>query len=640
MKSGRNDPSTCGNGQNYKKCNLERQDTDYEKLYFNQLALLKYPELENCQNIIRIGEQIITADRKFEFSTGACVNMARAYLFLWYQTKNKEYITLAKEICDKALEYKSENQQALLVLYEINMCDLNFIAAKKVLSSIIPPLLIQGQAQILMTYQEAINSVNIGEHDPKLKQDLSKFTDTLFEVYKDNPAVYGIATSYYLGLGDDLLRAYEVAKRCIEGWPNAETYCSLGLICIFPQINRVKESIEFLKKGLEICQVNNLEYGLKSNLLTSLLKDKNWDEAMKLANEIIPVAPSNMNYHNYAELLKHAGRYEDAIDWCRKALFLVEDDCSLLTLADIYKRAGKYEDAVETYLRCFSAQDINTNCMSFVDVNGNDIYSIASNTSIDSIKLEAFKGIIHSYVQLKEYENAHAYLSLAKEYFVDQSELEIWEDVIPKLDDFSRAYADAKSTLDEMTNKYTTQKQYFKQWASQLIQLQNNSKNYNLENVNDWAFFEAQMDLILEEMKKSIINHSSAYSRIEAQVFSQYPNIDIDSKKFLVTANLLYDIHQNTIIDFAPIIVEYSKVVEKRLRILLRGKISTSIKMLGEIIQEIDNQTISPYINYLNDFRAVNRLRKKGAHTGLLTKVDADSIRSILFSNDLLAKLC
>jgi tetratricopeptide (TPR) repeat protein len=141
--------------------------------------------------------------------------------------------------------------------------------------------------------------------------------------------------------------------------------------------------------------------------------------------------PSNLNYHNYAELLKYLSRYDEAIEWCKKALFLVEDDCTLLTLADIYKRNKKYEDAIKTYLLCLSYQDSGANTITFIDENGCDLYSTASNSTIEVIKIEAFKGLIQSHVQLKSYEKAKAYLILGKELLGDQSDWDIWDSVIP-----------------------------------------------------------------------------------------------------------------------------------------------------------------------------------------------------------------
>ena len=77
----------------------------------------------------------------------------------------------------------------------------------------------------------------------------------------------------------------------------------------------------YLKKGLDICESDELRFGLKSNLFAALIKAMQWEQAEKLSKDLIENTPSNMNYHNYAELLKHLTRYDEAVDWCKKLCF-------------------------------------------------------------------------------------------------------------------------------------------------------------------------------------------------------------------------------------------------------------------------------------------------------------------------------
>ena len=53
----------------------------------------------------------------------------------------------------------------------------------------------------------------------------------------------------------------------------------------------------------------------------------------------------------------------------------------------------------------------------------------------------------------------------------------------------------------------------------------------------------------------------------------------------------------------------------------------------------ISTNNIHPYTLYLSDLRAVNQLRRNSAHTGLLVRNDADTIRNILYVNNLLNNL-
>ncbi|MGH4122444.1 MAG: hypothetical protein ACREV6_05895 [Clostridium sp.] len=103
------------------------------------------------------------------------------------------------------------------------------------------------------------------------------------------------------------------------------------------------------------------------------------------------------------------------------------------------------------------------------------------------------------------------------------------------------------------------------------------------------------MDGILANMKKNTVNETELQTKIQGEVNANYPHLDSTAKEFLVTANLLFELHQNSVIDFAPIIVEYSKVVEKQLRYLLGSLLTAEEKMLGQVIWKIKEDSIPPY---------------------------------------------
>lgn len=172
-----------------------------------------------------------------------------------------------------------------------------------------------------------------------------------------------------------------------------------------------------------------------------------------------------------------------------------------------------------------------------------------------------------------------------------------------------------------------------------MIQLQNNSGQLNLDENDDWDKYLEKMDEVLNQMVQAVNKDSIIYQNSRNWVNSTYAHLDADSKEFLITAETLYEIHKMSIIDFAPIIVEYCKVVEKQLRVLLGSQIPSSMHMLGQIIGVISTNNIHPYTLYLSDLRAVNQLRRNSAHTGLLVKNDADTIRNILYVNNLLNNL-
>lgn len=106
-----------------------------------------------------------------------------------------------------------------------------------------------------------------------------------------------------------------------------------------------------------------------------------------------------------------------------------------------------------------------------------------------------------------------------------------------------------------------------------MIQLQNNSGQLNLDENDDWDKYLEKMDEVLNQMVQAVNKDSIIYQNSRNWVNSTYTHLDADAKEFLITAETLYEIHKMSIIDFAPIIVEYCKVVEKQLRVLLGSQI-------------------------------------------------------------------
>lgn len=336
---------------------------------------------------------------------------------------------------------------------------------------------------------------------------------------------------------------------------------------------------------------------------------------------------------------EQTGRICYALEWGKKALFIVEDDTTLLVVADIYKKMKQYENAVFMYQKCLEHISVDENVYQFQDINGKQLYSIASNNSLGVIMFEALKGIISAYSFLREYEQAKAYLLIAKERMPQKSEWEIWEQTLPEIESANQRYIEIKEQLSQNSKKAVEQKRSVRQWALQLIQLQNNSGQLNLDENDDWDKYLEKMDEVLNQMVQAVNKDSIIYQNSRNWVNSTYTHLDADAKEFLITAETLYEIHKMSIIDFAPIIVEYCKVVEKQLRVLLGSQIPSSMHMLGQIIGVISTNNIHPYTLYLSDLRAVNQLRRNSAHTGLLVRNDADTIRNILYVNNLLNNL-
>ena len=641
-KIGRNDPCPCGSGKKYKLCCINKMsEEEIQALYLEQFELTKgLNEANKCHKILDIGKRIIEHQQNSICATGTYVNMALAKRVLYLLNHNQLDLEEAKDFCSRALELKHNNQVALRMLYGICLDLKQYGDANKALAqyedtNICSPM----SVQIVEEYQNAIEWANREEYREENKKGLDEITNTLFEKFGMNAGLCAVAISYYLGVGNDALNAYELGKRSVEEYPNSVTYNSLGWVCLTPEINRKDIAVGFFEKAIELAEDEELKKDITGNYFIALLENEQFKEAEKVMCDLIEEYPCNQNFSNYAELLKRQGKLEDALEWGKKALFIVEDDTTLLVVADIYKKMKQYENAVFMYQKCLEHISVDENVYQFQDINGKQLYSIASNNSLGMIMFEALKGIISAYSFLREYEQAKAYLLIAKERMPQKSEWEIWEQTLPEIESANQRYIEIKEQLSQNSKKAVEQKRSVRQWALQLIQLQNNSGQLNLDENDDWDKYLEKMDEVLNQMVQAVNKDSIIYQNSRNWVNSTYTHLDADAKEFLITAETLYEIHKMSIIDFAPIIVEYCKVVEKQLRVLLGSQIPSSMHMLGQIIGVISTNNIHPYTLYLSDLRAVNQLRRNSAHTGLLVRNDADTIRNILYVNNLLNNL-
>ena len=641
-KIGRNDLCPCGSGKKYKLCCIHKMsEEEIQALYLEQFELTKgLNDVNKCHKVLDIGKRIIEHQQKSKCATGTYVNMALAKRILYLLNHNQSDLEEAKDFCLHALELKHNNQAALKMLYSICLDLKQYSDANKALeryedTNVYNPM----SVQIVEEYQNAIEWANKKDYKEENKKGLEEITNTLFEKFGMNAGLCTVAISYYLGIGNDALKAYELGKRSIEEYPNSVTYNSLGWVCLTSEINRKDIAVGFFEKAIELAEDENLKKDITGNYFIALLENEQFKAAEKVMCDLINDYPCNQNFSNYSELLKRQGKLEEALEWGRKALFIVEDDTTLLVVADIYMKMKQYENAVFMYQKCLEHISVDKNVYRFQDINGKQMYSMASNNSLGMIMLEVLKGIISAYCFLREYEQAKAYLLIAKERMPQQSEWGIWEQTLPEIECANQRYIEIKEQLNQSSKKAVEQKRSIRQWALQLMQIQNYSEQLDLDENDDWEKYLEKMDEVLNRMIQAVNKDSIIYRNSQSWVNSTYAHLDADAKEFLITAETLYEIHKTSIIDFAPIIVEYSKVVEKQLRVLLGSQIPSSVHMLGQIIGVISSNNIHPYNLYLSDLQVVNQLRRKSAHTGLLIKNDVHTIRGIFYANNLLNNL-
>lgn len=510
-KIGRNAPCPCGSGKKYKFCCLGKiSQSEIRAMYMKQLELTKkLNKVEICIEVLNIGEKIINSKVKDECITGTYVNMAVAEFTLFYLRNNRCDLILAKEYCLKALKLKKDNQPAWKMMFTICLELKEYQEAYIALthyadSNICSPM----SCQIIEAFQRTLDVINVEDYTEETRNEVNKIITELFAKYGYNAGLCAVLVPYYMGAGNDFLKAYELSIRCIETYPNAVTYNSLGLICLRSEINRKDEAIDYFNQALKLTDDKNLCNNIKSNLFMALMEIGDYESAAKMADNLMTYIPSNQNYSNYSELLKRQERFDEALEWGKKALFIVEDDTTLLIVADIYSKLKQYNNAIIMYEKCLNAVNHNNHVYNFKDVNNSNMYSIASSKSLDEILYEVLNGLISAYFFIDKIELATAYLKIAQERLPEKREWAIWSNTLPQIQNSNQQYNEIKKQLDKVLEDDIKHKEYFRAWAIKLIQLQDSSESLDLDNVDDWNKYEIKMDEILSEMT-SVFNKES-----------------------------------------------------------------------------------------------------------------------------------
>lgn len=183
--------------------------------------------------------------------------------------------------------------------------------------------------------------------------------------------------------------------------------------------------------------------------------------------------------------------------------------------------------------------------------------------------------------------------------------------------------------MEKQINKNKINK--LRNWVGDLIKLQSNmSEQDDLESDKFWVSYENKMDSILSEMKLEAQEAKKLNYDIILNNFKfKYGRLSSKALSCLATAEYLYKVNKESMIDFAPIIVEYSKVFEIELNQRLK---LVPTRMLGELIYYIQGINENNWNRILNCLRKAKKVRNGSAHTGISTLAKVEEMRNMLFN--------
>jgi hypothetical protein len=120
-----------------------------------------------------------------------------------------------------------------------------------------------------------------------------------------------------------------------------------------------------------------------------------------------------------------------------------------------------------------------------------------------------------------------------------------------------------------------------------------------------------------------------------------YPTLSNKGLEFLSTGEYLFSLHSNSEIDFAPIIVAFSKSVEVELNHFLKRKGWRNKKelTLGQVKFQLEKGKLIEDSWMLENLSELIKFRNGSAHTGTSTREIVQKVKNLIFNQGLLEKI-
>lgn len=587
-----------------------------------------YEKAKECfEKVIELGDS--------EFLSGSYVNIAKCFNEASFKN-GEDYSKEIEKYLQLALQIKPSNQAAFANYFWHHLFHKRFIKAIEYFMLI----------DVKQYFDQGIHFLeNISEYKNEHE------ADAFYNLYKKNNKYSRIIINVALWhfKNGTPHKAYQYLKESHQRVGNDINVLSgLSLVCII--LNNPGEAEEYCKIGIELLEGLNRRdsqtaaEGFYTNLALAYLHQHKYDEAVELLSAKVKNNPNNTDFHNLAFAQYMLGQFNEAYINCEKAILIAEDETSLFLMGECEYSKKEYESAIVWYKRALVYMN-----------EGQDNYNIGDeNLTISSILLDSKKTLKTIYINLVnallesgDYLSAKAFQEIAlKEFpydsdikrsdnFIDMlniKSIEI-ERVNDKISAIGKELSASRETLQDRNEKV-------REWALDLIKLQNRCvKNEMLaiKTEDDWKVIENQMVSIAEAMK-SYYPSEALYVKIEEEMKKTFSGLHEKSLSFLISSEYLYQIHLNTNkIDFAPIMIEYCKVVENELNVIFKQKKMVDKKKnytLGQLLFELERHQVSPFTEFTPILKTIIFYRNGSAHTGSTNIEKTGMVRSLLIEEE------
>ena len=586
------------------------------------------------------------------YISGAYVNLSQA---LWLSNLEKtEILDESIALLEKAMEAKPTNQTARLIASNFYLMKGEMDRGILLFSEVTDKSILWQEAQYVKMNNEILYNKSLSNPDELVGS--IDYLEKIYDIQKDlSPAIREILRGTYIA-NKQFQKAYKMMidqeeqlatkpELLIGYYANASFQCGVLL-------DNPAEGVTLAKKGIELFKNQPAPYKSKhlgsyntlvTNLGMSYLLLEQYQNVISLLEPHVKKNPNNSDYQNLGKAYFRLGNYEKGLKYIQCALYISKDEQVYQLKGDIHYHQGEYKDSVDSYLKALSFLNEIEVDFSFEDENGSNIKSILIDEK--GTNKEIVSRLIEGYIQIGEYEMAKSLIvNLRKEWPLEESmlfkERNLDKFILHKLkeEEINQNVNRLNQHILEMNKKHQEEMNEVKEWAVNILKIQNNFDDIDSESMSegDWKVLMKEMHRIAEEMK-SELKTSIEHTRIRERFREEFPALSEKGLDFISTAEYLYQVHKDNDIDFAPIVVEYSKVIETEInRILLaKGIVKKKKKWkpltLGKLRGKVSDEA-KLTIPGINEFLSeVIGHRNRSAHTGQSTRTRIDQLRGLLF---------
>lgn len=537
-----------------------------------------------------------------------------------------------------ALEARSTNKVAPKQKVSIHLMYNNFDEAIKCLDGID---LTDIEKFFIYPYNDAdsVSSLIFEEvAEGIINKERIKFLEAIVSRNYSSPLLTALLNSYrFMNLKEDIYSALDFCENIVSKYPDSLVLFGDTIGHLATAVNEADKIIKYIEPFIKYFKDENLVKDKEANnilnssldmLATAYMIKGDFEKSYNIRKSISKKFVNNTMLHNMGLLLYKMKRYDEAVNFLRRALFIYEDESSYIILGDSYFASKNYLKALQAYKKALAFTKANDIRFMSKD-NKLDIISTKVGSDYEDVNKKLYENIVYCYIQLKEYDKAVAYNDMAKELYIHESNFIKNDLILETLIQEGENIKNKELVIEEISMELEKEKELIRrksgqirEWAIVLTGIQE-----DLSEDDDWEVFETKMlelaDAICEKM-----DSDKVIKKALKDIRKKYYTLENKSMNFLSTAEMLYMTYSDELIDFAPIIIEYCKVIEVEINTIFK-KVYNSFKnhTLGEIKYMLKNEGNQYLVDKLEK---VVSIRNKSAHSGDCSKEDMELIRNTI----------